>query len=127
MGIGERLRATKAVLMRSSKGTIASLSCDANANLLVLVGESVIQGGISRAGANQPIHWFLGGKGLDIQQGTSIWVGSPKSISSFSRDKSEKPSMASDLVKLNEFVLFSFIVTFPHQCAQENVCSCASL
>ena len=32
-----------------------------------------------RAGVNQPIHWFLGGKGLGIQQGTSVWVGSPKS------------------------------------------------
>ena len=32
------------------------------------------------AGANQPAHyWFLGGMGLDIQQGTSVWVGSPKS------------------------------------------------
>ena len=31
------------------------------------------------AGANQPVHWFLGGKGLGIQQGTSVWVGSPKS------------------------------------------------
>jgi hypothetical protein len=30
------------------------------------------------AGANQPVHWFLGGKGLGIQQGTSVWVGSPK-------------------------------------------------
>ena len=31
-------------------------------------------------GANQPIHWFLEGKGLGIQQGMSIWVGSPKSL-----------------------------------------------
>ena len=31
------------------------------------------------AGAKQPIHWFLGGKGLGIQQGTSAWVGLPKS------------------------------------------------
>ena len=30
------------------------------------------------AGANQPVHWFLGGKGLGIQ-GMSVWVGSPKS------------------------------------------------
>ena len=30
-------------------------------------------------GANQLVHSFLGGKGLDIQQGTSVWVGSPKS------------------------------------------------
>jgi hypothetical protein len=30
-----------------------------------------------RAGANQHVHWFLGIKGLDIQQG--VWVGSPKS------------------------------------------------
>ena len=25
-------------------------------------------------GANRPVHWFLGGKGLGIQQGTSAWV-----------------------------------------------------
>ena len=31
------------------------------------------------SGANQPIHWFLGGKGLGIQQRTDVWVGSPKS------------------------------------------------
>ena len=31
-------------------------------------------------GANQPVPWFLGGKGLSIQQGTSVWVGSPKSV-----------------------------------------------
>ena len=30
------------------------------------------------ARAKQPVHWFLGGKGLGIQQGTSAWVGSPK-------------------------------------------------
>jgi hypothetical protein len=30
-------------------------------------------------GANQLVHWFLGGKGLGIQLGTSIWVASPKS------------------------------------------------
>jgi hypothetical protein len=28
----------------------------------------------------QPVQWFLGGKGVDIQQGTSVWVGSPKSF-----------------------------------------------
>src|ERR1700738_5325503 len=33
----------------------------------------------SKAGVNQPVHWFLGGKGLGIQQGTSVWVGWPKS------------------------------------------------
>ena len=32
-----------------------------------------------KLGTNQPVHWFLGGKGLGIQQGTSVWVGSPKS------------------------------------------------
>ena len=32
-----------------------------------------------KAGANQPAHWFLGGKGLGIQQGMSVWVGLPKS------------------------------------------------
>jgi hypothetical protein len=30
-------------------------------------------------GANQPVQWFLEGKDLDIQQGTSVWVGSSKS------------------------------------------------
>ena len=30
-------------------------------------------------GANQPVHKLLRGKGLGIQQGTSVWVGSPKS------------------------------------------------
>ena len=30
-------------------------------------------------GVNQPVLWFLGGKGLGIQQGTSVWVDSPKS------------------------------------------------
>ena len=32
----------------------------------------------------QPVHWFLGDKGLGIQQGTSVWVGSPKSSQSSS-------------------------------------------
>ena len=31
------------------------------------------------AGAKQPVHWFLGGKGLGLQQGTSVWVDSSKS------------------------------------------------
>ena len=31
------------------------------------------------AGANQHVHSFLGGKGLGIQQGTSVWIRSPKS------------------------------------------------
>ena len=26
---------------------------------------------------DQPVHWFLGEKALGIQQGTSVWVGSP--------------------------------------------------
>ena len=30
-------------------------------------------------GANQLVHWFFGGKGLGIQQGMSVWVGSPES------------------------------------------------
>ena len=37
--------------------------------------ELLLQIGEQHAGANQ----FLGGKGLGIQQGTSVWVGSPKS------------------------------------------------
>ena len=32
-----------------------------------------------QAGAKQPVHWFLGVKGLGIQQVTSVWVDSPKS------------------------------------------------
>ena len=31
------------------------------------------------AGAKQPVHSFLGGKGLGIQQRTSVWVGPPTS------------------------------------------------
>jgi hypothetical protein len=30
------------------------------------------------AGANQLVHWFLGGKGLGIQYKMSVWVGLPK-------------------------------------------------
>ena len=30
-------------------------------------------------GTNQPVQWFLGGKGLRIQRGTSVHVGSPTS------------------------------------------------
>ena len=30
-------------------------------------------------GAKRHVHWFLEGKGLGIQQATSVWVGSPKS------------------------------------------------
>ena len=30
-------------------------------------------------GAKQPVHSFHGGKGLGIQQGTSLWFGSSKS------------------------------------------------
>ena len=30
---------------------------------------------LGMAGVNQPIHWFVGGKGLGIQQGTNVWVG----------------------------------------------------
>ena len=26
-------------------------------------------------GVKQPVHWFLGGKGLGIQQGMSVWIG----------------------------------------------------
>ena len=37
------------------------------------------QPSIERVGAKQPVHSFLGGKATIIQQGTSVWVGSPKS------------------------------------------------
>jgi hypothetical protein len=40
-----------------------------------------------RVGVNQPPRWLLGGKGLGIQQGTSVWVGSPKSQLSMSNFK----------------------------------------
>ena len=33
-----------------------------------------------KAGTEQPVHSFLGGKGLGIQQRTSVWVSSLKSI-----------------------------------------------
>ena len=33
---------------------------------------------LSKDGTNQLIHLFLGGKGLGIQQGMSVWVGLPK-------------------------------------------------
>ena len=35
------------------------------------------QGYLARV--KQHVHSFLGDKGLGIQQGTSVWVGSPKS------------------------------------------------
>ena len=28
---------------------------------------------LTTTGANQPVHWFLGGKGLGIQQGTRVY------------------------------------------------------
>ena len=36
-----------------------------------------MEDGSKWAGVNQPVHWFLGGKNLDIQQEMSVWVGSP--------------------------------------------------
>ena len=30
-----------------------------------------------KAGAKQPVHLFLGGKGLGIQQGKSVWLVCP--------------------------------------------------
>ena len=39
-----------------------------------------VRGGLELAGANQPVHWFLGDKGLSIQQGTIVWVVSSKSL-----------------------------------------------
>ena len=35
---------------------------------------------VKLAGAKQPVHSFLGGNVLGIQQGTCVWVGSPKSL-----------------------------------------------
>ena len=34
---------------------------------------------LPEVGAKQLVQWFPRGKGLGIQQGTSVWVGSPKS------------------------------------------------
>ena len=45
---------------------------------------------VKMVGANQPVHWFLGGKGLGIQQGMSVWVGSPKSSHDPSDSKSNR-------------------------------------
>ena len=41
----------------------------------------------SKARANQPVHWFLGGKGVGIQQDTSVWVSSPKSFLDYNRSR----------------------------------------
>ena len=38
-------------------------------------------------GVSQPVHWFLVGKGLGIQQGMSVWIGLPKLIIVFSYHK----------------------------------------
>ena len=50
---------------------------------ITFITPKLIIGVLSRAkgvvGANQPVHWFLGGKGLGIQQETSVRVGLPKS------------------------------------------------
>ena len=47
----------------------------------MIIGQNPIISPISNwVGANQPVHWFLGGKGLGIQQGTSVCVGLPKSF-----------------------------------------------
>ena len=41
----------------------------------------------SRVGVNQLVHWFLGGKGLGIQQGMSEcmggWIGSSESLGKY--------------------------------------------
>ena len=44
------------------------------------------------AGAKQLVHWFLGGKGLGIQQGTSAWVGSPKLVHDMKLIEGKSPS-----------------------------------
>ncbi len=53
-----------------------------DSHLFVEYGKSVDMGPWPTAGAKQPVHSFLGGKGLGIQQGMSVWVevwvGSPK-------------------------------------------------
>ena len=38
---------------------------------------------VLRAETKQPVHSFHGDKGFGIQQGTSVWVGSPNSGSAF--------------------------------------------
>ena len=59
--------------------------------LLVLIQSNVKSCAHTRVGAKQLVHWFLGGKGLGIQQGTSVWVGSPKSTHKHVSLKSRGP------------------------------------
>ena len=57
---------------------VISRTCNAHAmSKLVAVKQSCTLVVALHAGLNQP--WFLGGKGLGIKQGTSVWVGLPKS------------------------------------------------
>ena len=45
---------------------------------------------LPRVGVNQPVRWFLGGKGLGIEQGTSAWVSSFNSLPRGYRTREEK-------------------------------------
>ena len=70
--VNSKLQAPTSLQVTLQVQTLNSSSCVKDGYLIYLV----------RAGAIQPIHWFLGGKGLSIQQGTSAWVGLPKSLMS---------------------------------------------
>ena len=62
---------------------------------------------------------FLGGKGLGIQQGTSVWVGSPKPLTLASKEpmyilSRPNPKMATSIPKFNlkKFYLHAPIFAF---------------
>ena len=51
------------------------------------------------AGVKQPVHWFLGGKGLGIQQVTSVWVGPPKSTTVYHLTEIKQLKLAIHMLK----------------------------
>jgi hypothetical protein len=59
------------------------------------------------AGVKQPVHWFLVGRIVDIQQGTNVWVGSPPPSKSLGLDKIlHKLSYKHDKVDQNIALLY---------------------
>lgn len=44
---------------------------------VLCVDEAKLEGGFLGVGAKQPVHGFLGGRIVVIQQGTSVWGGLP--------------------------------------------------
>ena len=85
--------ATKSIVLQEHTVCFTSLAIPVQDNSL-RVGE------FNTAGAHQPVHWFLGGKGLiGIQQGTSVWVGSPKSFNTSVMSFFHLPEMSFILLK----------------------------